>query len=230
MYQRDIPKLPIRISRSHFVDEIFYLGIHYQHGYDTIVASVQLGDFFVNYSQPRSFCYRPSTKDYYVWKDKLLATPCPQFYSIELAHVVTVIIAKFNEDYGYINTTNAIINTENRYIVKLEWEICNLIQYHVKIDNFITVMSNYMNLSNRKFNSFFLDFSKYICLDPKLLSTNPYILIYCSVYLYQKGKLVPYFIHKENVFINTMTTIIQECDLDPDAFIKEYKALALPGG
>ncbi len=228
MYLRDIPRLPIEISRSNFVNEVFELGTFHQHGYHNIIASVQLGDFFVNYPHPRTYIFQPFTpKEIDLWEDHqlLLTKPCPQFYSIELAHVVTVIISKFNEDYGYHKTFDAISNTENRYIIKLEYEICNLIQYQIKIYNFITIIYNHITDPTRHLDSFFLDFSKYICLDPILLSTNPYILLSCSIYLHQKNKLSPFFIHNQNNFITLMTNLIIEFDLDPELVIKQCWAL-----
>lgn len=231
MYHRDIPKLPLGISRPEFVHEIFDLGTHYSHGYDTIVATVQLGDFFVNSPNHRDFLFIPFTeKEQQLWKDyqELLTTPCSQIYSTELAHVVTVIIAKYNEDEGYINTTDVLITTDNRYIIKMEWEICKLIDYHVKINNFITVISNLIGqyiTTDWKYGSFFRDFSRQICLDPILLSTNPYTIIFSAIFLHRQNKLKAHFIYKENKFLDIIANIIHEYELDLDEFVKEYKKL-----
>ncbi|CAH6419425.1 Hypothetical protein HVR_LOCUS620 [uncultured virus] len=54
MYQRDIPKLPTKITREEFVNEIFNLGHDSNHNYDTMMLAVQVGDYFVDYQGPRT--------------------------------------------------------------------------------------------------------------------------------------------------------------------------------
>lgn len=145
MYQRDIPRLPIQISREKFVDLVFDIGREYCHEYNSIVASVILGDKFVTYTGPRkpfidglsehlSGFRGPSSPE-------IINELVPQIYSEELAHVVTVLVAKHNEDNGYQYTNEAIVDTENRYIVKMEWEIAMIIGFRIDTNNFVTAIS-----------------------------------------------------------------------------------------
>ena len=46
MYEREISKLPIKISRDDFVKEIFELGYINNEEYGTMMLAVEIGDFF----------------------------------------------------------------------------------------------------------------------------------------------------------------------------------------
>jgi len=224
MYQRDISHLPTKISRDHFIDLIFDIGTRYSHGYDSIVASVQLGDYFVNYKGTRKPFYNNDTSS----SNEL----SEQIYSTELAHVVTVIIAKFNEDYGYNKTKLAVSDTNNKYVIKLEWEISMILNFHVRVNNFITVISklicsNYSHnpLYTFKFGSIFYDISRDICNNQDLLSKNPYLIVAALLLLHKHGKLRSIKIHKQRIFSETICLISDEFELDIPILLNEINMI-----
>lgn len=276
MYQRDIPKLPKIITRTEFVDIVFDLGRIHQHGYDTIVASVQLADHFVSFKGVRrpfiqlnisekkalkSICKRNpeltkvrgkfSVQKYH---DLLLTSPfqekleqnkfmyelIPQVYSIELAYVVTVIIAKYNEDDGYRWTDNAIADTNNRYVIKMEWEICMLINFHIKINNFITLIGHiiwhtltehqkYSDPWTFRLHSIFFDLSREICMDQNILAKDPQVIIMGCFLLHKMGKLRANRINKERLFHEVMVKISKEYEVDISDFLHAYIKLKKEG-
>jgi hypothetical protein len=232
MYQRDIPHLPIKIDRDQFVEIVFYLGLIHRHGYDTIVASVQLGDTFV--SDPK--IQLQDTANYEIQSTticdqsnqvEIMNEPVPRIYSNELAHTVTVIAAKANEDYGYMNIKDAIIDTENSYVLKIEREICVMLNFHVKIHNFITTIGVllYDKVQHPLLGSEFWDISKQICMDPVLLKMTPRTLILGLIILFRHKKLRASHDNRKRIFTDTMMQISKEYELDLSDVLKEYVSL-----
>lgn len=275
MYQRDIPYLPIETSRGEFVNLVFELGSDYSHSYENIVASVQLGDFFVNFHGPRTpFIYldkegkkkykdeknrrknlTPSTdnsEDNNIMKfvtDQIPGTfmyeLTPQIYSLELAHVVTAIISKFNEESGATQTESAIVNSNNRFVVKMEWEICFLLNYHVKIYNFMTVITDLIlkvlesphrknslsfadsneDTSNNvifKLGSVFKDLCKEICMDRNLLLKDPRTIVLGTIILYEEGRLRAIKTNRRRLFTETISIVAREYELNTIDMLREY--------
>jgi hypothetical protein len=224
MYQWDIPHLPEKISRQEYVDIIFNIGHKHRHGYATIISAVQLGDFFVSFTGPRiSVSNNNDSYDLYDIMNELV----PQVYSIELAYVTTIITAKFNEDYGYRNTALAMNDTKNRYVVKMEWEICILIKFNVKIYNFISVIGNklYTDSNIGRFRNFgpqFWDLSKDVCMDRELLSMNPKALICGFILLVRYDKLKASIQYRKRKFYNMMKQISYECEVPLIDILREY--------
>lgn len=245
MYQRDIPRIPETISRDMFVDIVFELGKTYQHGYDTIVAAVQIADYFLSFSGER-IVYRPFSQvdrvKYRALKDEftcnsigfageikleahikkeqnpieLLDDLVPQVYSVELAHVVTVISAKLNEefDHGYNSIRSAAYDTENSYVRKMEFEILITLGFHFRIFNFITVIG--LLLADPVppiLGSVFWDISKEVCRNKDLLSKDPMLIVLSIVILGKRGKLRALKLHRERLFIEKLATIARELEL-----------------
>ena len=261
MYRRDIPKLPTPISRDEFVELVFILGRENSHGYDTIVAAVQIGDHFISYSQPR-IPYRkltPTEKMQLKRKKRrfkqifgikilnlnveamltkkmlndrgpgtFMDELVPQIYSIELAHVVTVIAAKCNEDfYGYQSTRRAIEDTENCYVQKMEWEIFDILGFGFKVYNFISIIGLLlMEVHNTEqpphLSSVFYDISKDICLSPELLAKNPWSIVLGVFLLGRAGKLRALRLHRERIFHETMKKVAHEYELDVAQLLRAY--------
>ena len=219
MYQHDIPKLPTPITRNSYVDLVFDIGLEYSHGYDTIVMSVEIGDAFVLYKGNRS-PFIPTAHTNFEIMNQLV----PQEYSIELAHITTVTVAKFNETGGYQSTRNAISNTENCYIAKMEFEIFEVIDFHINRSNFITVFGNLLPHTNQKhLGSVFWDLSKAICLDYTLMQMNPYTLILGTILLNKHGKLKAVSDNKYRMFQTLLTHIVEEYELTYSDVIHAYK-------
>lgn len=276
MYQRDIPKLPKIITRDEFVNIVFDLGQRYQHGYDTIVASVQLADYFVSFKELRhpfillnksekisleSVCKRNPhlTKirgnfSVHKYRDLLLTSPfkeqveqntfmnelVPQVYSIELAYVVTVIIAKYNEDDRYKWTDDAVADTNNRYVIKMEWEICMLLNFHIKINNFITLIGDiiwhtlteeqkYSSPLSFRFHSMFFDLSKEICMNQSLLAKDSKVIVMGCILLHKMGKLRAVRTNKERLFNEVMVKISKEYEVDISDLLHAYIKLKKEG-
>lgn len=144
-YTRNIPKQPVPITRACFVDLIFDLGEQADHSYSSIMAAVELGDAFVNYRGPRTpYLLRASLDDQSI-DAGLCESPVPQVYSVELAHAVSVIIAKINEDYGYSQTRTAIEDTDNLYTLKIEWEVCLVFDFRIRVNNLMTLMGDLLD-------------------------------------------------------------------------------------
>lgn len=244
MYTRNISRLPEEISRDEFVNIVFDLGLMHQHGCDTIVASVELGDYFVSFRGNRIPFVQLTKKERMkrksrekkgerVEKTTFKEEVIPQVYSVELAHVVTIIIAKYNEDDGYNWTDDAIDATNNDYVIKMEWEICIMLGFHIKVRNFITLIGEIIwsittederihESSSLRLHSMFWDLSKEICMDQKLLATDPRALVMGCLLLQQRGKLRAVRINKERIFRATMNLIAHEYELDINDLLNTY--------
>lgn len=257
MYARDTPRLPIPISRDQFVKIIFELGYLSEHGYDTIVGSVQLGDYFVAFSGPREpFIELTREEQLLMKKEQLIAEGkesdmglegritdvilsarnpktfmdelVPQVYSNELAHVVTVLVAKYNEDFhhGYRSINLAVFDTGNYYVRKMEREICTMMGFNLKVHNFISVIGaliiDYDAKVFRRLGSVFWDISREICLNQKLLSLNPLNVALAIFLLGRAGKLRALRTNRERKFRKLMKTIAREYELDVSDVVRSY--------
>lgn len=225
MYQRDIPHLPVKIDRDQFVEIIFHLGLIHRHGYDTIVASVQLGDMFISYPTQETNRIISSSSD----MSNIMNGPVPRIYSSELAYTVTVVAAKANEDYGYMNIKDAIIDTDNSYVLKIEREIFVMLNFHVKIRNFITIIGSllYDKIHHLLLGSGFWDLSKQICMDPVLLNMNSQTLILGIIILSRHKKLRASHDNRHRIFTDIMVQIAKEYELDLSDLLREYVSLNL---
>ena len=256
MYQRDVSTLPIEISRDDFVDIIVEIGSIYNHTIETTVAAVILGDYFISFNSPRS-PYIPSNrrkkdvintknilaqstinnltplptqsvKHVYKSRDIPFNEPISQIYSIELAHVVTVIAAKYNEDYGYRNIKQACFDTNNYYVVKMEWEICSIIGLHVKIKNFVSLFAIILEIlginSSKEWHPKFYFICYEICYDKILLNTHPKAILMGILLLFKHNKLPLNCIENARriIFERTMIKISHISDTDISDVIKAY--------
>ena len=246
MYQRDIPHLPTKISREEFVDHVFELGLRNSHSYESIMVSVQLGDNFVTFSGDRvpfielnreeKIIYREERKrrkkipeiihDTSVIEHILNQRPktfidevVPQVYSIELAHVVTVIVAKANEEFGYKQTCYAVADTCNHYVVKMEWEICILLTYHIKIYTFLSVLCWEKRLILR---SMFQDLCREICMNYALLHKDPRVVALAVIILFHRKRLRAIQTSRRRIFHEIMLLIAREYELPVKDILQEY--------
>lgn len=262
MYRSSVPHLPVEISREEFVELVFDLGRIHSHGYDTIVASVELGDYFVSFPGPREpFIELTNEEKARIRTEKIRAKreihllggksdfglearitakiiaartvktfldePVPQIYSIELAHVVSVIVAKYNETAGYRKTTIAMADTENRFIVKMEWELLLLIGYKPKVSNFMTLIGLITNKDQysrefRHLSSVFWDLSKEICLNRELLNKDPWTLVMGIFLLGRMGKLRALRTNRERKFRQFIVQLAKEFELDLSELLQAY--------
>lgn len=172
-----------KIKRKKFVEILFDIGIEYEHGYDTIVAAVQLGD---QLSRDTLFCY-----------------------SVELAHVLSVIVAKANEEHGYREIRFAIKDTNNESLSSMEWEILGYLGFQVKVKNFVTLFAELIRRMLPESREFFLGpsflgLSLVICSDKKLLSACPVSQVFAAILLFRNGKLeIPEIgTNREEIIIN----------------------------
>jgi hypothetical protein len=205
------------------VDWVFKLGLDYDHGLDTIVAAVKLGDVFVRGEDAIS----PQTKPgfvteigdyYYVTEDHLnylpitkrvnyalgtlRDTPIQRMYSKELVFVVTLITGKLFEDEG-CNSTKGVIEDEigNPYILLLEWFVMDTVGYHVDRNNFVSLIGI---LADKPLHSDFNDICRKVCYHENLLTMNPCTVVFGLILLYKNGKLKPEGRKWNNLWINTI--------------------------
>ncbi len=213
MYRRDIAHLPKAIDRVAWVNLIFELGRFHSHNYETTINAVLIGEHFMQYEEPRTpYTYLKNTSP-------ILKTIVPQTYSVELAHVVTVIAAKFNEDSGYVSTLSAANNTNNYYVYKMEWEICILLNFCVWHDNIISYLSI---SSNMNLGSWLWDLGKAICLNRELLKSRFETILCAIVILGRKNKLAPLIKYKERIFYMLLESIADQNDIEISDVIRKY--------
>lgn len=199
MYQSSLIKDPINITREEFINTVFNIGMEYSHGYDTVVSSVILGDMFVKNSN---------------------------VYTLELAHIVSVLMAKCNEDSGYLSTKKALANVGNKYIIQLEWKILKMFNYSIKFKSFINLFNELILFCSKGYkfqtlSGFFYDLSKEVCIN-QLLFLNPKAIIIGTVLLYKRKKLKALRMYKERIFKEIIVRICDEYDIELDLFIKTY--------
>src|SRR5205085_5915401 len=206
MYQREEQFDPIEIDREEYVNIVFDLGLLHCHGYDSIIAAVEIGDKFV--ISPKN-----DTND-------IIA----RHYSSELAHITTVLASKANEDEGYIFTKKAVNDTNNGLVYKMEWEICRSIGFHIKIDNFITFIGKTLHLTGTPIvlSSVFWDLSKDICMNRELLSMDPFTILTGCLLLNKMRKLRAIKSNKQRVFFEIMSQMAHEYELDLNDVLQAY--------
>lgn len=121
MYERDLPKIPIQISREDFIYEIFSICKSKELHYDIMISAVAMADTFI--CDTRGF-----NCDWIARSYDFMCVPAPKIYSIELAHIVIVLFSKLYDENRY-PTRLAVVELKNCYIYKLEWEIVMSINY-----------------------------------------------------------------------------------------------------
>lgn len=244
MYQRNIPHLPEEFSREEFINHVFDLGLRNSHSYESIITSVQLGDKFVNYQGPRTAFRMLTLEERTLYNEEKAKYPdefnsghitnsildsrewtfideiVPQVYSIELAYTVTVIVAKANEEYGYRSITYAASDIVNRYVIKMEWEICILFEYHIRIYNFLTILARLCPNKQLRLGSIFQDISKEVCLS--LLDKDPKIVTIAILILHHRRKLQAFRTNRKRIFHQTMLLIAHEYELNLGVLLREY--------
>lgn len=251
MYQRDIQFLPIKITREEFVNIVFDIGLQYCHGYDTIIAAVQIGDKFVSTikdntcdisipidkdgyissSNDDNASYDDDDEDIFATNDELQVNKCAnslsiteRYYSNELAYTTTVLVCKANEDDGYKSIETAVTDTGNGYVYILEWEICHVIGFNVKINNFMTFIGRLLDIIGitSVLPSVFWDLSKDICMNIELLKINPLTILIGCILLNHMGKLKAIRTNKERVFHNIMVQVSKEYEIDLEELLRKY--------
>jgi hypothetical protein len=224
MYQWQIPKLPTEIKRDHFVKKVFDISNDYHHGFASMVQAIIIADDFVNNQEQRT----P-----YLFQDKDITDQfnelSEQIYSQELAYVVVLITGKLNEDDGYTKTKQAIYDTNNIYVVKIENEIYKLYNFNLKIDNFISVLGK-LNSSlhtNLQLSNMFIDLCKIICMNKSLLYCKPATIILALVILNKKKKLSIMKNYRYKIFETLIINISLIYDIPIDNILSSYKNLLI---
>ena len=222
MYQWQIPKLPKEINRDQFVKKVFDISNEYNHGFDSLVQAIIIGDDFVNNKTHRI----P-----YIFRDKDITDEfnalSEQIYSDELACVVVLITGKLNEDIGYIKTKQAIYDTNNIYVMKMENEIYNLYNFNLKIDNFMSVLGklNSSLQTNLELSNMFIDICRIICMNKSLLYCKPCVIILSLCLLNKKKKLSIMKNYRYKIFETLIINISLIYDISIDNVLSSYKIL-----
>jgi len=197
LYERDIDRQLCYIERLDFVDYVFKMGVDYDHGYDTIVLSIQIADDYVKSSKNK--------------------------YSIELAHVVSILSAKYNEDFGYKLIYLAADDTNNHIVYALEKEVYKCINYKITHNKFIILL--YIIIGEKKLHSCFWDILKDICSNEetfKLSNINPKVILLGLILLFKNNKLSSIRKNKERIFKEFINIVSHEFEIKPEDFLKSY--------
>lgn len=201
MFSRDILKIPTRITREKFVNIVFEIGYRWSHSYNTIITAVMLGDEYIDKIQYKIFNY----------------------YSIELAYVVSILSTKLLEDFGYCSTSKACYDVGNRYIIEMEWNVFTTTGYNIRRYNYIDAIPKLINGNSvKQLNGCFFDISRDICMDKQILNINPFTLILGLTMLYRKNKLLSYKKYKKRIFYGIMRKLSKEYEVDLSDILSAY--------
>lgn len=211
IYKRHIPHMPKKIKRDEFISIVFEIGFRNGHSCDTVMIAVKIGDYFISYKGSRtSYCGSSN--------DPIMLDIVPQYYSEELAYTVSILSAKFNEDGGCYNKTSiAAFDTNNYYVYKMEWEIFEVLDYHIKPYNIIP----YIDFNFQPgFRPWIRDFCQHICLYAP--DWKPTTVIIAMIIL-SKYK-TPSFIKKnrQRRFLNLAQKISHEYEISLSDFFISY--------
>lgn len=216
MHQRDTYKLPIEIIRVEFVNIIFDIGSSNFLGYDTIVSAVQIADNFITYPHSRkSFIDSCST---------LTINPTPQYYSLELAYATLSIVSKANEDRS-LSTSTLIAKAANKYVLKIEHELCFILNFHIRVDNFMTLIGSLLCNPDDvciHLEDIFWDLSKFICLDENLIKMDPITLVLGIILIYKYGKLKVIKDIRKRYFQNMIRDLAYEFETTTENVLDRY--------
>lgn len=239
MYERDVARPPRPVSRVDFVREVFQIGAEYNFGYDTLISAVVLGDRFVHMRGRRIPYRRLGTR---MKEDKryhagFMNTLAEQIYSIELAHVVCTITGGSLDDVadvaGY-NIMNAVSQCDNAYLYKLQWEVCIVSHFTIRSNNYLTLMADLvwrarLNDSPGTVSSMFFDLSLMICLNRRLLGTNPLTILLACIMLAKRGRLAARRYHRRRIFLQTLSKVSKEYGIPFSIFVRKCLMLKNPG-
>lgn len=170
MYQRENNFIPLTVKRSVYIEVILDIAHLHEFSLSTILTAINIGDIYVNSKL-----------------DNLYPNFPQEIYSSELAMVCCVLAAKVNEDKGYRQIIDAVIDSENSYVRQIEWNVCSKLEYTIPVHNFSTLMSILMekfkiNISRNLFLAIITHISH-------LTTSNPVIILFCLLKLHRKGKL-----------------------------------------
>jgi len=245
MYQREIPHLPIKISRQQFVDEIFVVGMDCGYGCDSIMTAVDVADYFVSYEESRTpytgWQFGQQTKKENYLKYNFMNEVVPQVYSRELVYVIISVISMANEDSNN-NISNWVYHLSNAFMYKMQWEVCMLLNFTIKIDNFMSNISNCIwslrdtntikdsegNImwNSRSdpvaVNSIVYDIGKLICSNDKLLQINRATILVGILLLHKYNKLKATYDYKSRKFLIMMKAISSECEIPLSTVVQSY--------
>lgn len=200
------------ITRDSFVKGVFELGYSYNHGVDSMITAVQLGDIWVNKCQG----------DYL--DDSFLQC----IYSEELIYATTVISGKMNNE-RYSLSKKALVDSNNYETKRLEIKICEKLGFQIPYHSFITQWTTFLfddslrtkYYLGREFNILCQD----ICLNPKLLNMNPATLLLGVKILLKRNKLKARNTIRLIKFVETMELISAECDVPVKDVLNKVRSI-----
>jgi len=190
--------LPKEITRKDYVELIFEIG--YEYSYETIYTAVELGDKFVEHEQ----------------------SSIPQIYSTELAYVVLSLVAKAKEDFNFYCTKTALRETKNSFLINMEWKIGEMFGFCFNSKNFLTLASSLVCCD--KLYSGFFDLTKEVCMNKKLMKTNPRTLLCGILLLIKKRKLKAPKLHRWRLFSSLLMKASYEYEIPLKDLIDGFKS------
>lgn len=217
LYERDIPHLPLPISRREFVHKVFDIGCTYNHTLDTILTAIDIADNFISHTGETPIC------NWYNTSYDFMLVPIDKIYSLELAYVTSTITAKIFEDYGLVNINYTIDENRNNYIRKMEWEILMLTNFHITRNTFSHFLNFLLEPSDHTIlNDFFYIWCEDICSIPQLQRCDPRAILIGSILLYRRNKLKSQHANRSRIFLLLMTRIANEAETSLYNAIRAY--------
>jgi hypothetical protein len=217
MYLRDIPRLPIEITRTQFVNNIFEIGNDRSQDYDLMMTAVRIGDLFVNNSQNRKIC---------TWSNRgssepFMNEPIPPIYSNELAHVCLIISSKFRESDSYSRIIQAAIETDNGIVYKMEWEVLSCLDFCIPKIPFIICLGLFTPKTHTMIRRDWGELMKDLC-SGAIYMENPFTILLAVKLLYRSGRLRADLTYRQIRFLRIMTILSKEYEVSLVEILRTY--------
>lgn len=187
MYTWEIVREETFIPRTSYIQIIFDISRRYGHNYDTVISAVLIGDKFINLSK--------------------------KCYSIELAHVVTILSCKLNEDSGYDSLSEAITTLDNSILISMEQDIWSSLQYQLPRSHIMSDIHEFFcGFEDYQFSFIFWEICYQICEESHMLQLNSLVIIMAIIYLGKIDKLKASKTGRLKYFHMLIETIAQYTD------------------
>lgn len=190
------------ISHLRYINEIIDIGISYEHEYDTILTAIQIGDYFIK-------------------------TSVGVKYSLELAHVASILAAKSNEDFGYRSTLIAADELQNGIVYQLEHDILEKLDFRLVNNRLIEKMVRLTPSTELWLkHSILMGLTISLARNQKVFANvNPKTLVIAIMLLYRHNKLKLTKSVRQYKFLLLLQLVVKLTDTNWDDVINMFKLL-----
>lgn len=204
---------PTKIERDEFVDIVIGASERYGHNYDTAIASILIGDFFVeNYGAPPKITLKTSP---------LIVAE----YSEELARVSIILGAKLHEDHGFHSVGETIQILNNRLAGEMETVVFMTIINKQALPR-PHIIGKLMKVFNKTHLSIhpilYWEITRDICKYPQVLRSSPNSIYLAIVFLLWSGKLHANIIATKCRFKRLVSALCYNCDANDADVLNAY--------